>query len=82
MRMKEPPNQCWTVIDTNGIVMCGHCSCMAGMGEVCSHVSAILFALEDWGRKSSNVPNSVCKQRTYKTLCCLCSFFVLFCEDI
>ena len=24
----------------------GHCNCMAGLGEVCSHVGAVLFAVE------------------------------------
>ena len=26
--------------------MCAHCDCMAGLGKVCSHVSAILFYIE------------------------------------
>ena len=25
---------------------CAHCDCMAGLGEVCSHVGAILFYIE------------------------------------
>ena len=26
--------------------MCAHCDCMAGLGEVCSHVGAIPFYVE------------------------------------
>ena len=27
-------------------MICGHCDCMAGLGEACSHIAAILFTLE------------------------------------
>ena len=30
----------------DGVVICTHCTCMAGLGEVCSHVSAILFYID------------------------------------
>ncbi|XDV13806.1 hypothetical protein PO909_002133 [Leuciscus waleckii] len=36
----------WLIAEKSGIVICGHCTCMAGLGEVCSHVSALLFAIE------------------------------------
>ena len=26
--------------------MCAHCTCIAGVGEVCSHIAAVLFAAE------------------------------------
>ena len=26
--------------------MCAHCDCVAGLGEVCSHVGAVLFYIE------------------------------------
>ena len=38
-----------TVIDNQGIVLCGHCTCIAGLGEVCSHIGAVLFTVEAWG---------------------------------
>lgn len=61
-RMNEKPLNCWCAVDPTGIVLCGHCNCMAGLGEVCSHVASILFTLEAWGRDSLNVPNAVCLQ--------------------
>lgn len=47
--------------------MCAHCDCMAGLGEVCSHVGAILFYVESAYRVKSctevpcawNMPTSV-----------------------
>lgn len=41
------------------MILSGHCNCMAGLGEVCSHIAAVLFLLEDWGRKSKDILNSV-----------------------
>ena len=32
--------------EKNGVVVCAHCNCMAGLGEACSHIAAILFTLD------------------------------------
>lgn len=50
-RLNVKPAHCWISVDLNGIILCAHCDCMAGLGEVCSHVGATLFLLEDWNRK-------------------------------
>ena len=39
------PLKVWTAINGDG-VLCAHCTCMAGLGEACSHVAAVLFAAE------------------------------------
>ena len=39
------PNNTWICVKTDGEILYGHCSCMAGLGEVCSHVGAIMFYL-------------------------------------
>ena len=36
----------WVAVEKIGTVVCAHCDCMAGLGEACSHVVAVLFALE------------------------------------
>ena len=36
----------WIVAKTEGTIICGHCTCMAGLGEACSHIAALLFTLE------------------------------------
>ena len=45
-RMNEPALKPWVIAEMNGKILCGHCNCMAGLGESCSHIGALLFALE------------------------------------
>ena len=33
----------WVAIKPCGSVVCGHCTCMAGLSEVCNHVGAVLY---------------------------------------
>ena len=33
----------WVVIQKDGAVLSGHCTCMAGISEVCNHVGALLY---------------------------------------
>lgn len=45
-KANEPPLKVWVRTDHDGIVKCAHCQCMAGLGEVCSHVAAVLFYVD------------------------------------
>ena len=36
----------WFAAEKSGTIICAHCSCMVGLGETCSHISALLFAAE------------------------------------
>ena len=45
-RANDPPVNTWVTCEHDGTVEAGHCTCMAGLGEVCSHVEAILFYVE------------------------------------
>jgi putative phage-type endonuclease len=36
----------WVCVDSSGCVKAGGCSCVAGKGETCSHVAAVLFKVE------------------------------------
>ena len=40
----------WIAIRMNGTVEYGHCTCMAGLGETCSHIAAMLYWLETAAR--------------------------------
>ena len=40
------PAQPWVTTEPKGTILAVHCMCMAGLGEVCSHVTALLFTLE------------------------------------
>lgn len=44
-KQNAAPLQPWIVLETNGQVHAAHCTCMAGLGEACSHVAAVLFYL-------------------------------------
>lgn len=46
MRMSKDPTKAWLILDKKGAITAGHCTCMAGCGEVCSHVAAIAFVLQ------------------------------------
>lgn len=46
MRIREKPLEPWVILRSDGSVDSAHCTCMAGLGECCSHVGAVLFALE------------------------------------
>ncbi len=36
----------WIAAEKCGTIICAHCKCMAGLGEACSHIAALLFAVE------------------------------------
>ena len=44
----------WVTATKEGTIVCGHYTCMAGLGEACSHVAALLFALE-WNTQHQNM---------------------------
>ena len=43
MREKLTP---WVIAEESGEVIAVHCDCMAGLGESCTHVASLLFAIE------------------------------------
>jgi len=45
-RLSLPPLKVWVAIKQTGEVICAHCTCMAGLGEACSHIAAVLFTAE------------------------------------
>ena len=45
-RITATPLKPWVAVEQSGPVVCAHCDCMAGLGEACSHIVAVLFALE------------------------------------
>ena len=44
-RMTSPPLKPWAGIRPDGTIICAHCNCMAGAGEACSHIAAMLYAI-------------------------------------
>ena len=45
-RLNEPPLKPWVIAEEVGAVVSAHCTCMAGLAEVCTHIASILFCLE------------------------------------
>ena len=43
-KLNDPPLKPWLAVSNDGCVISAHCTCMAGLGEVCSHIGAVLFA--------------------------------------
>lgn len=46
MKTRQNKLKVWVILETNGSVCTAHCTCMAGLGEVCSHIAAVLYAAE------------------------------------
>ncbi len=43
----DGPFRPWVCLEKKcGYVVCTHCTCMGGLGEACSHIAALLFAIE------------------------------------
>ncbi|XP_071081072.1 uncharacterized protein [Haliotis cracherodii] len=45
-RLNEAPLHPWFITDDTGKVLSAHCNCMAGLGESCTHVASVKFAVE------------------------------------
>ena len=45
-RLSESPLQAWFICGEEGNVITAHCNCMAGLGETCSHLAAMMFFVE------------------------------------
>jgi hypothetical protein len=62
-RARETPLKAWILNEKNGDIQFGHCNCMAGLSEGCSHIGALLFAVEASVRfkKSTTCTQEKCK---------------------
>lgn len=43
---RDPALRPWLLIIADGELQVAHCTCMAGLGEACSHVGAVLFYID------------------------------------
>lgn len=53
-RMNQAALKPWVLCQLTGMILAAHCTCIAGLGEVCSHVAAVLYAIEAMIRSSEN----------------------------
>ena len=56
--VSSTPLQPWVIAKHNGAVVCGYCTCMAGLGETCSHIGALLYWVEYQVRKRSEISST------------------------
>lgn len=54
-KLNQKPLQVWIMTESDGSVVTGHCTCIAGAGEVCSHIGSALYAVEYLYRKVSTL---------------------------
>ena len=54
-QVSATPVKPWVAAEKSGTIICAHCTCMAGLGEACSHISALLFVLEATTKMQKNV---------------------------
>ncbi|CAG9770080.1 unnamed protein product [Ceutorhynchus assimilis] len=54
-RLNEKLLSPWIITNEDGTVHSAHCDCVAGLGEVCTHIGAVLFSLDEAGRSREEV---------------------------
>ncbi len=45
-RLSSKPLIPWIIAEPSGKIVTAHCNCVAGLGETCSHVASLLWAIE------------------------------------
>ena len=61
LRLSATPLKPWFAAKMEGTIVCVYCTCMAGLGEACSHIAALLFTLE---KKSQHQNITTCTSLT------------------
>ncbi|XP_054720573.1 uncharacterized protein LOC129230197 [Uloborus diversus] len=45
-RLSEKPLSPWFLANRQGVIQSAHCTCMAGLGESCTHIAALMFFVQ------------------------------------
>jgi hypothetical protein len=64
--LSEKPLTLWIIAEINGKILAGHCNCKAGLGETCSHVASMLWAIESGVRQRDSM--TVIQKEAYRVL--------------
>ena len=54
-QVSATPVKPWVAAENGETIICAHCTCMAGLGEACCHISAVFFVLEATTKMQKNV---------------------------
>lgn len=73
--LNSRPLEPWLLLHADGAVELAHCTCMAGLGEACSHIAAVLFYLEALvklreGKSCTDLANSWRPAYVKNVACC------------
>lgn len=60
-RMNDKPLKPWVIVLPDGSITSAHFTCMAGLGEVCSHAASIVFAIYCQKRQSESCTDKLSK---------------------
>ncbi|XP_033747958.1 uncharacterized protein LOC117332976 [Pecten maximus] len=64
-RVNDKPHQPWICVNKDsGNIYCAHCTCMAGLGEACSHIAALMFKIQiavHMGLTTKSSTSDICK---------------------
>ena len=44
--LNEKPLTPWVIVEEGGKIISAYCNCVAGLGECCSHIASLLWAVE------------------------------------
>ena len=62
----DTPVKAWVAIREDGSIRTAHCNCMAGLGECCSHSSAVMFAVMSAVSKKNGTAVTSLKQKWHE----------------
>ena len=54
-QVSATPVKLWVAAEKGGTVICAHCTCMAGLGEACFHISVLMFVMEANIKMQNNI---------------------------
>ena len=46
MKLSLKPLNPWVIAEKDGKVLASHCDCQAGLGEACTHIASLLYAVD------------------------------------
>ncbi len=65
-KISDVPHKLWVCLKKeSGQIQCSHCTCMAGLSQVCNHVAAALFRIEAAVRMGLNNPSCTSKPNAW-----------------
>lgn len=65
----DKPVQPWMITEKGGVLHSACCQCMAGLGQTCTHVTAMLFIFETMGKMQASTTVTEVLPEKFYSLC-------------